>query len=108
MTHGSTVTYKRHSFRYFPPHLGVRRRIGQRFGQVVAASHDPVAVHDHRPDGHFSFIKSFAGFVQSLPHEKFIAVLHPVRQKFTIFETCFAGSEELISRHIPAFQKTKI
>ena len=89
MTHGSTVTYKRHSFRYFPP---------------IA----PVAVHDHRPDGHFSFIKSFAGFVQSLPHEKFIAVLHPVRQKFTIFETCFAGSEELISRHIPAFQKTKI
>ena len=40
--------------------------------------------------------------------KKFIAVLHPVRQKFTIFETCFAGSEELISGTFPHFKDKNI
>ena len=80
MTHGSTVTYKRHSFRYFPPIAPVAAvsacisacAVGSAsvFGQVVAASTIRSPYTTTAPDGHFSFIKDFAGFVQSLPHEK--------------------------------------
>lgn len=64
--HGSTVTYNVHPCRYLPPrvdaaaveglHLGMGRRIGERFDKVVATAHHRTVGYNYRTDRHLLFI----------------------------------------------------
>ena len=50
-------------------HLGMSRYIGEGFGKVVTASHNPPAGRDYDgPDGHFAGLKGSFGLLESQRH----------------------------------------
>ena len=57
-------------------HLGMRRRIVQRFDQVVSATDYPIAPNHHGSDRNLSQIERPACLGKRLAHEKIVFVLY--------------------------------